>query len=130
MVCDVDFVVVRHDEPGEGRMRRLQVRVALVQRIAPAVAGETHDFRSVVLPHRQRVLTTLIDVIAKMNDEIEVFERQVPVGGIKPLLPVLARDKREPKLIGRSTSAWQRACPSDWAAVAANGELVVVPAIR
>ena len=122
------LVIVEDHQPREGGVRGLEVRVALVDRVAVAVGGNGHRFRAVVLPRQRRRHPVLVDVVAEEQHQVEILLRHVLVGGVEAHLEVLARGEREADPLGRVSLRDERAGAPDRAPLATHLELVPVPA--
>ena len=75
-------------------MRRLQVGVGLVQRVAQAVTVEVGCLGGDVRAHRGvavRAGRSLVDVVPEPHDEVGLLRGEVAVRGVEPGLEVLAR---------------------------------------
>ena len=70
-VVVVDLVIVPGHDPGERGVRRLQIRIGPVLRVAVAVVLERHDLRPGVIPHLRFVAAVLVDVVAEVKHEVE-----------------------------------------------------------
>ena len=77
----VDFVIVGHDGPWECGVRRLEVRVELIERIAIAIFRECRYFARIVPAWPPVVASALVNVVAEMDNEVEILRRHVVVGG-------------------------------------------------
>jgi hypothetical protein len=86
-VVVLDLVVVPDDVPAGRRVRRLQVRIGAVQRVAVAVAGEVGRLRPVVaadgLALPDRVGAALVDVVAQEDEGVQLRRSDVPVGRVE-----------------------------------------------
>ena len=91
----VDFVIVPGDDPGECGMRLLQVGIGLVQRVAHPVIVDGRNLVADMRSHLTFARATLVDVVAQMNDQVEVFAGHVLVSGVQPALVVLAGGEGE-----------------------------------
>ena len=85
-----DFVVVPDHDPREHRVGFLQVRIPLVQRMARAILRQRPHLRLPERPHQVLAPGSFVDVVAQVNDEIRFVRQQMAVGGIEPVLMVLA----------------------------------------
>lgn len=110
-------------------MGGLQVGIGPVQRVAISIALEAIHFGAVVLARGERIDSTFVDVVAEMHYEIEILAREVAVGGVQAVLPVLAGYEREPQLVDRRIASGQRTRAAHGAFVFADGELVEVPPV-
>ena len=75
-VVVLDLVVVPGRQPRAARVRRLQVRIALVQRVAGTVIREATDSRAGALvadARGRRRAGALVDVVAEVHDEVDVL---------------------------------------------------------
>jgi len=127
-----DLVVVERDHPGRGRVRRLEIRVHLVRRVADAVLVEGdrllgHPGLVRVRPDAT-VDTELVDVVAEEEHHVVVALGHVGVRRVPALPPRLAGRERQRHLgyddIGRGSGPG----PADRAELAIHAEAVpVVP---
>jgi hypothetical protein len=125
----VHLVVVPGDEPGEGGVGGLEVGIGLVLRVAVAVVLERDDLRTGVRAHvaaRDRVFVraVLVDVVAEVDDEVEILARHVPVGRVVAVLVLLAGGEREVQRVRRTGRSGLR--PAHRADLAAGTEAVEV----
>ena len=113
-------------------MGRLECWVRLVERVPVPVALEREHLRPVVHTRRRRpgprlgLGPVLVDVVAEMDDQIDVLLGQAPEGGVVAVLPVLAGDERETELL--ASSGGRSACAPDRALLRAGEEAVEVVA--
>ena len=82
-------------------MRRLQVGVALVQAVAHPVLLESLRLGGQVVGDLDladgSAYRVLVEVVAQVHDEVQVFFGQVAVGGVVAVVPLLAGDEGEPE---------------------------------
>jgi len=123
-------VIVEHHQPREGGVRGLEVRVALVDRVAVAVGGDGRRLGAVVLPRQRRRHAVLVDVVAEEQHQVEVLLRHVLVGVVEAHLEVLARGERKADPLWRVLVRHERARSPDRAPFAPHLELVPVPTGR
>ena len=69
----VHVVIVPHHDPRPRRMRRLQIRIAIVLGITSAIVVERANFEPVVPLHSSGVSSVLVEVIAKECDEVRIL---------------------------------------------------------
>src|SRR5262249_20327667 len=89
-VVVIHLVIVPGHDPGEGRMRELQIGIAFVKRVAVAIIIERDDFRAVVPPLTIGGMAVLVYVIDVMYNQIELFVGHVFVRRIESGLVMLA----------------------------------------
>ena len=128
-VVVVELVVVPGDDPGAEGVHGPQVRVGLVLRVADAVVLERSDLRPDMLADLAVAARALVDVVAEVDDQVEVVLGHVLVGGIQARLEVLARGEGEPQLIGLRARGGHGAGPGDRALGVAGAEAVPVRAV-
>ena len=98
-VVVVDLVVVkRHDERRRG-VRRDQVAIGFVERIAVAVIDDGKDFLAVVLPYDRRIPSAIgaifVDVVAGVEHEVEsLVGNAAERGEVARLVMVAAADRK------------------------------------
>jgi len=90
-----NFVVVPDRQPRRGGVGGLQVAIELVQRVAVAEFRQRRRDADFVPAHESRSPGLLVDVVAEMDDEIEVARRHVAIGREIALLVLLARGEGE-----------------------------------
>jgi hypothetical protein len=124
-------VVVPDHREGKACVRRLQVGVEFVQRVAQAVGAQIH--RLFGEAHRQRralaaraVETVLVGVVAQVQHEVEVELQHVAVGRVVAARPVLAGGEGEAQAIVLVVPLRRGAEVADAAFFAAHMELVEV----
>ena len=127
-VVVVDLVIVPDDEERKRRVRRPQRRIAAVLRVAVAVVVERQQLAADVLPHEVVAAGVLVDVVAEVQHEVEIFLGHVLVRREQADLEVLARRDGEPKPIDGRLRARKRARAADGTQLAAGAELIPVPA--
>jgi hypothetical protein len=128
-VVVVDFVIVPDDEERKQRVHRAQRRIAPVLRVAVAVIVEGQQLAADVLPHELVSAGVLVDVVAEVHHQIEIFLGHVLVRREQADLEMLARRDGEPEPIDVRLRARKRARPADGTHLAAGAELVPVPAV-
>jgi hypothetical protein len=114
----VELVVVPGDDPRVRGVGALQVRVRLVLRVAVAVVLERGD-----LPRRVRagiaargrvdVRRVLVDVVAEVQDDVQILLGQVVVGREVAVLVLRARDEREGHRVERGAGGRGRLRAAD-----------------
>jgi hypothetical protein len=92
-VVVVYLVIVPGDDPGRGRVRSLERRVAFRLRVADAVLLDRADLGRRILAGAIVDTAVLVDVVAEMRDEVNVLLRHVVVRGEVPFLELLAARK-------------------------------------
>ena len=81
-------------------MRRLEERVGPVLGVADPIVVQARDLRAQVLPDLPVPAAVLVDVVAEVDDQVELVPGHVLVGGEQALLVVLARCEGEPERVG------------------------------
>ena len=126
----VELVIVPGDEPRERGMGRLQVR-----RRSCTGRGGCGSRRANRSPCRRACGLALlagrpfVDVVAQVDDQVEIVLGHVLVGGEQPDLEVLARGEREPQPLRRRFGRRRSAGAADGAGLARGVEPVPVPAV-
>src|SRR6059036_1378390 len=106
-VVVLDLVVVPGADPGTRRVRRLEIGVALVERMADSVVVERAGLRRAVLAHVVPAPGRFVDVVADMDDQVEVVRQHVAVRGEVALFVLLTRGEREPQAIASGILGWR-----------------------
>ena len=120
------MIVERHEE-GMGGVGGLQVGVGFVLGIAPTIIVERRDQRARMLAgRRRRVRAIFINVVAVVEDELQLLVRHVAVSGVISGLVVLAAGDPEAQLLRRGIASWKRAGAADAAALAAGFEAIEI----
>ena len=134
-----DLVVVPGDDPGELRVRVLEVGVGLVLRVALPVVGEGHHLpRRVVRPDVHLALAVavlpggvLVEVVAEVQHRVQVVAGgQAAVGAEPAGLPVGAGDDAEAEVLGQRVGRGRGPGAAGAAGDAGAAEPVEVPARR
>src|SRR4029450_4140962 len=94
-----DLVVVPGAEPRMARVRRLQIGVALVQRVTDAVFVERLRLARAVRADVVRAPRRFVDVVADVDDQIEVVLEHVAVRDEVALLELLAGGEGESEAV-------------------------------
>jgi hypothetical protein len=135
-VVVLDLVVIPGDEPGKGRVRRLQVLVGLVLGVSYPVLPEpvrlggrlvkayVAGVGQVRLGVRRRRI--LVDVVAEVQDEVEILLSHVAVSVVVAVLVHLTRGDREGELRGRGTLSRCRLDPAHGARLPSGSEPVEI----
>ena len=130
-VVVLDLVVVPRDDPGERRVRRLQVLVHLVRRVAVAVVGEREGPPSArVVADAVAAGVALVDIVPEEDDGVQILFRERGVRRVVALGVVLARREREAERRGRRGGRGRGAGTADRALGPAGAEPVPVHPIR
>ena len=111
-------------------MRLLQVLVEPVLSVAPAVLVQALDFLAEVLPDPFVDPGVLVDVIAQVNDEVEVLLLHVGVAVEITCFVMLAGGEGEAHGVGHGAWGGRGAGAPDRAGLRPGVETVVVPAVR
>ena len=111
-VVVVDLVIVGGEHPGARRVRGLEVRIRLVDRVAQAIVLERERLGGVMRSDAAHA-PLLINVVADVHDQIEVVGRQRAVGRVVPVLVHLAASDRELELAERRATLGRRARAPD-----------------
>ena len=98
-VVVVDLVIVPRDDERRRGMRRHQIRIGLVLRVAVAVVDERVDLLPLMLAHAAgvaaAVAAALVDVVAGVEDEVELLLGDPAVRGeVAGLVVAAAADAR------------------------------------
>jgi competence protein ComEC len=125
-VVVLDLVVVPGDDERERRVDRLQIGVGAIEGVALAVALEGHGLGPDDLADGVLLGRVLVDVVAEMDDDVDILLRHVPVGREVPVLPVLAGREREPDAVDVGGRGGRGAGPPDGALPRAGAEAVPV----
>ncbi len=129
----LDLVVVERVDPRVRRVRGLQRRLALVERVLQPVPRQVERLgvepriggdAALVVLH-----AGLVHVVAEVHDEVEVLGRHVVVGREVPVLPGVAGREREPELPRARERVRSRAGAAGRRDLAAGAEAVVVDVI-
>ena len=125
-----DLVVVPGDHPRTQGMRGLKVGIRLVTREAGPVIIERDRLRPFMMAHVVPAPGRLVDVIAQVDDQIQIVGQHMPVGRVIPLLVLLAgpRGEAQPRRGGIQRRRGPGA--ADRAGRVAGMEAVPIPAVR
>src|SRR5262249_39528431 len=88
-VVILHLVIVPRDDPWEGGVGALQVRIALVKGIAIAVLIDCARLLGAVLAYVMAAPRGLVDVVSQVSHQIQVLLGNVAVGGVVALLVLL-----------------------------------------
>src|SRR5262249_2607233 len=127
-VVVLDLVVVPGAEPRMARVRGLKVGVALVQRVTDAVFVERRRLARAVRPDVVRAPGGFVDVIADVDDQIEVVLAHVAIRDEVALLELLAGGEGEAETVAVSAGGRRGPRTTDPAHLASGAEPVPVPA--
>ncbi len=111
-----DLVIVPGHDPGMRGVRRLQVAVGLVERIAVAELIQHRRPTAVVMAHQFPAPRDVVDVVADEQHGVQLLRRHVAQRGEIALLVLLARGEGKAQRrhvlarIGRGAGATDRAC--------------------
>src|SRR4030095_9106018 len=108
----------------------LQVGVGLVERVAPPVAIEVGGFRTAMLADRRIPRRRLVDVVAQVDDEVEIVALEVVIGRVVAVLPVLAGGEGEAEPRGNGGRVGRGAGTTDGRDLRAGAEAVPVGSPR
>ena len=111
-------------------MHRLQVRVALVKRIALAVVVQRQRPPAAVHAHRIAGNGVFVDVVAQEQHRVQVFLAHVPIGAVVAMLPSLAGGVSQPQLLRHRIGRRESSGAPGGAFPVAGHEAVEVPAVR
>ena len=111
-------------------MRGLQVLVGFVLRQAVAVVGDADNLVSRVLANAIVLSRSLVDVIAQVDNKVEIFLRHVLQSGEVARLIVLTGGEGKAHLVEHAAGLGGRAGAANGRDLASGLELIVVPAIR
>lgn len=132
----LDLVVVPDEGERVGLVGGDEVGVEAVQGVAVAVLHEVHRLGPQLggdgdVAHASHgVDGVLVDVVAQVQDQIDVLLGEVPVGGVEALEPRLAGDEGEVQLPGAAVRRGRGAGAADRAEHSARAEAVVVVPVR
>src|SRR6185503_15401788 len=126
----VYLVVVPGDEPGRARVRRLQIRIGAIKRMACAIVLEGIGLWRAVRAHVVLAPGRLVDVVAEEDDQVRVVGGDVAVRAVGTLLVLLARGEGEAQPRHGGMRARRGARTSDGALRIAGGEPVPIGTIR
>src|SRR5882757_3563924 len=110
------LVVVPGDQPGETRVRGLEVGVALVQLVLHAPAGEVAWGGAQHVRRRGLPVAAVgrdaafVDVVAEVQHQVEILASHVAIGRVEPVVPGLARGDGQGE---RAALGWRRASAPD-----------------
>ena len=99
-VVVADLVVVPGDDPGGEGVGALEGGIGFIEPVAGAVVVELDDLGAVVAADAVGGGRAFVNVVAEMDDEIEVLAREVVVGGEEAGLVVLAGGEGETQAVG------------------------------
>ena len=120
-------MIVEHDHPRERGVRGLKVRIGLVQRVPDPIRRQRRRLAYVVLPRQRRRPAILVDVVAEVEHEIEIFGGHVLIRREEAHLVVLARRDAELQPAHRRLPRHAGARAADRAEFTAGLELIPVP---
>jgi hypothetical protein len=127
-VVVLDLVVVPDEQPRAARVHRLQVLVALVQRVADPISVEGHRLLAALRADRAG-RGALVDVIAEEHHQIEVLLHHVLVGRVVAVGVVLAVGRGEVQALGLGVAGRRGPGAADRAREFADREAVPVPGV-
>ena len=127
-VVVLDLVIVPGEEPRVGRVRGLEVGVALVQRVADPVFVEGLRLPRRVGPDVIRAPGGFVDVVADVDDQVEVVLDHVAIRDEVALLELLAGGEGEAEAVAVGARGRRGPRAADPAHLAARAEAVPVPA--
>src|SRR5690606_4855408 len=133
----VDLVIVEADEPGHRSVRRLQVRVAAVLRIAPPVvvqridlaadvAAQRHERAAVEHALARAAVGAFVYVVAVVEDEVQGLLGDPAPGREMALLQVLAAGHGEAHAVHARIRRRERGAAADRTGRTAYGEAIPV----
>lgn len=96
-VIVLDLVIVPRHDPRHGGMHGQQRRIAAVLSVSIAIIVERFDLAADMLPHSIVARRTLVDVIAQVQNQIQVIFQHMLVRGVKAGLEMLTRRECEPQ---------------------------------
>src|SRR4030095_8506241 len=94
------LVIVPRAKPRVRGVRRLKIGIALVERVTDPILVERAGLRRVVLAHVVLTPGRLVDVVAEVEDQVEIVREHVVIRGVVALLVLLAGGDRETKAVG------------------------------
>ena len=108
-------------------MGALEGGIGFVEGVAGTVVVELEDLGAVVAAHALVVGGTFVNVVAQMDDEIEVLAGEVVVSGEEAGLVVLAGGEGEAEARGESIGRWGGAGAAGRAEFGADLEAIPIP---
>ncbi len=124
-----DLVVVPREDPRRIRVRRLQIRIRAVLRVAVAIVLQRlqlgREMQSRPVFHGR----VLVEVVAEKEHQVEIFFRHLAVRVEIAHFVVCARRKCEPEFARRGTRFGKRARAADRAEMIAGPELIPIPTL-
>lgn len=131
-----DLVVVPGHEPGAVGMHGLQIRIALVQRIAVAVILQCCGMHKRLQPREMAAFLLgrrcgrgiFVDVIAEKDHQVGIVLAGMAPGGVVAMFPALAGGIDQAQLRHRSTGSRRSAGAAGGTGLALAVKAVVVPA--
>ena len=126
-VVVLDLVVVPGQHPWVGRVRGLQIGITLVERVADPVVVERVRLGRPVRAHVVAPPRGLVDVVADVDDHVEVVRQHVAIRGEEALLVLLAGGDRDAQAIDTAIRGRRGARSPDGAHLTAGAEAIPVP---
>ncbi len=131
----VDLMVVIGAEPRVRGAGGLQVRVHRLLRVADAIVAQRIGFAANIVAHRldravegveHRARAIFVDIVAIVEDEVELLLCDMAVGGVVARLEMLAADRGEAHLVDFRAHRRQRAGEAGQALLAGAFEAIPV----
>src|SRR6185295_12019511 len=104
----------------------LEIRIESVKGIAVPVIAERSKLQAVVKPRASLLSSTLIDVVAEVHNQLDIFLGHVPVSGKVTSLVMLAGGKGKGELVETTLRIGGGAGPPNGAHVSPRAELIPV----
>jgi hypothetical protein len=105
-VIVVDLMIIPGDAPRGGGVHGLEGGIGSVESVTVAVLGEGFDFGAEVLSDATGDGRAFVDVIAEVDDEVDVIGEHVVVGGKEAGFEVLAGSKGEAEELDGFAWGW------------------------
>ena len=128
-VVVADLMVVPGDDPRGDGVGALEGGVGFVEGVAGAVIVELDDLGAVVAAHAVGGGRAFINVVAEMDDEIEVLAGEVVVGGEEAGFVVLAGGEGEAEARGEGVGRGRGAGAAGGADLGADFEAIPIPTL-
>src|SRR5262245_41201574 len=106
-------MVIRNHSPGKQRMSALEIRIRFIKSVAKAILLQVLRLFDRMMSDASGISGTLVDVIAEMYDEVQVFFSHVLIRGVVSVFVVLTRSERESELIDTGAGGGSRTSSAD-----------------
>lgn len=114
-------------------MEVLQILIQPIERVSIAIIVDTEDLAAEVISTRQQRCArsaAFVDVVAHVDEEVQVLREHVPVRGVVARREVLAARESKAHLRHALPGSRERTCAADAAARTHRLKLVPVPGVR